>query len=152
MTSTERSSEILDSQQCDVPVPAIAWAKVLESRGVEGSWFVAFCHYAECCEGLPCDDEAYRATLEAREFFASGLTLLRQKRNWRQRENGWVEIQDDAGGWFFPDCACRCSWCSNCLGCIRKMFDGDRFEDEDGKCKESSDGNHWVISTKNGGE
>lgn len=70
---------------------------------------------------------------------------IREKLNWRDPGNGWVQIQDDNGVWFWPDCGYRCLWCARCIGCIRKLFNEDDFEHTYGKCESSEDGLHHTL-------
>lgn len=70
---------------------------------------------------------------------------IREKLNWRDPGTGWIQIRDDNGVWFFPDCSYRCGWCSECLGCVRKMFENYNFEETYGKCDSSEDGLHHTL-------
>lgn len=74
------------------------------------------------------------------------------KRNWqisdtpqRIRERWpdmlrWVTIRTDEGELLNPDCTYSCIHCGECLGCIRKLYDGENGSVFD--CTQSHDGDH----------
>ena len=75
MTAFERGTEMMMIPIGKLPEKAQQYAQKLCSRvGIcTDTYLTAWCHYAECVEGLPkSENEMYQADDEARLFFATG--------------------------------------------------------------------------------
>lgn len=72
MTAVERATELAMMPMKDLPGPALEYARHLCSKwGMCGETFItAYAHYAQCMEGLECDDPLYRADALAAKWFA----------------------------------------------------------------------------------
>lgn len=72
MTSVERGIELLHIPMKDVPLSARQYAQQIchDLGGCIEVILTAYAAYAECVEGLSCDDEAYKASPTAIQWFA----------------------------------------------------------------------------------
>ena len=73
MDAVKRGMEMLHIPQNKLPPLAIEYAQTLCWKlGMCSEVFLtAFTAYAQCVEGLECDDDGYKASDEAREWFAA---------------------------------------------------------------------------------
>lgn len=78
MDAVKRGMEMLYIPQNQLPPLAYDYARTLCNRlGMCGEvYLTAFAAYAQCVEGLECDDDGYKATDEAREWFADRQCAL----------------------------------------------------------------------------
>ena len=72
MNAVERATELAMMPMKNLPELALGYAKYLCGKfGMCGETFItAYAHYAQCVEGLPCDDDLYRADAMAAAWFS----------------------------------------------------------------------------------
>lgn len=77
-TAVERASEMMQIPMKELPPLALEFARKLSREvGCCGEVLMtAFAVYAQCIEGLPCDDELYRAKPEDVEWFNKQAATL----------------------------------------------------------------------------
>jgi hypothetical protein len=93
MDAVKRGMEMLYTPQNQLPPLAYEYARSLcQKIGMCGEVFLtAFAAYAQCVEGLECEDKGYEASDDAREWFAqrtvrdsriaNDATAVRKRRN-----------------------------------------------------------------------
>ena len=71
MTAEGRAGELMRTHVKKLPVMAYKYANYLAKQMGGGGevFFMAFCHYAQCVEGLPVGDKKNRADKKAKEWF-----------------------------------------------------------------------------------